>query len=61
MGHFLASFFVVLLFGMLSKRALGGSWDRFWLDFEASGEGFGLGFERVLVIFSSFLEVFKRA
>ena len=25
------------------KRALGGSWDRFWLDFEGSGEGFGLG------------------
>ena len=53
--------FLVLLFAMLSKRALGGSWDRFWLDFEGSGKGFGLGFGRVLVIFSSFLEVFKRA
>ena len=46
--------FLVLLFVMLSKRALGGSWDRFWLDFEGSGEGFGLGFGRVLVIFQVF-------
>ena len=40
--------FLMLSFGMLSKRALGGSQARFWLDFERSGEGFGEGFARVL-------------
>ena len=33
--------FGVLVFGVLSGRALGASWARFWLDLEGSGEGLG--------------------
>ena len=34
----------MLVFGMVFKRALGGFWARFWLDFN----GFGRDFGRVL-------------
>ena len=33
--------FWVLVFGVLSGRALGASWARFWLDLSGSGEGLG--------------------
>ena len=48
LGPLFGVFFWVLVFGMLSKRALGGFLARFWLDFQGSAEGFGEGFERVL-------------
>ena len=41
--------FLALVFGTLSKRALGGSWARFLLDFEGSGEGLWLGCGKVLI------------
>ena len=31
----------MLVAGMLSGRALGGSWARFWFDFEGFGTGLG--------------------
>ena len=33
--------FLVLVFGMLSKRGLGGSWAGFWLHFHGFGRGLG--------------------
>ena len=44
--------FLVLVFGMLSKRGLGGSWAGFWLHFE----GFGRGLGRILGGFWESLE-----
>ena len=47
--------FFVLVFGMVFKRALGGLWARFWLDFQGFGKDFGRvlrgfweGFSRIL-------------
>ena len=48
-------FFLVLVFGMLSKRGLGGSWAGFRLHFQ----GFGLGLGRISGRFWDGLEVPK--
>ena len=44
LGLFWATFWrflLVLVFGMLSKRGLGGSWAGFWLHFQRFGRGLG--------------------
>ena len=37
----LRALFFMLVFGVVSKSALEGIWDGFWLDFEGFGKGFG--------------------